>query len=384
MEKEFLERRLRQADRLLEQFSNSVRGPLYTMIELSRMAQKEGLPREHIADYLKVIEKSGHAMNESIDDINVLRQIYMDDVHIHPERIYIYDLFNRLKVDTQRILDGNGSYSSTDIDMMDIAVLADYNAIFHLTRKLVMDLTGFSMQKNPISCKVNRLDETEDVITLRLEMAYENFPFTSSQREWLLMPFETLNSTVEKGIQSINQRILIIRYLMHAMGSDIMTAEEREDGCKVLYTDIPFPIVDRKKRCSIDPEKVDFTGKRILVADDDNVNLKIIEKLLREKNADFITVRDGKEALYTFRNEHGRFDLILMDIIMPDLSGIEVARQIRKTTTIPESKNVPIIAMTVNALHEYYYESKEAGMNAYLVKPVESDRLYTTIAEYLN
>ena len=68
---------------------------------------------------------------------------------------------------------------------------------------------------------------------------------------------------------------------------------------------------------------------------------------------------------------------------MPDLSGLDVARQIRKTTTIPNAKSVPIIAMTVNALHEHYFESKDAGMNAHLSKPIEADHLYQTLAELI-
>lgn len=135
----------------------------------------------------------------------------------------------------------------------------------------------------------------------------------------------------------------------------------------------------------VSPESApyNFTGKRILVADDDEINLAVIEKLLQDKGADVVTVRDGGETVDTFWYDRGRFDLILLDIIMPELNGIETAKQIRATSVLPNSKVIPIIAMTVNVFPEKYEQSLSAGMNAYLLKPIDPVLLYQTIAQYL-
>ena len=379
-----LNARLTQSDKLLINLSNSIRGPLYSIMELARIALGDSSSSNQTSDYLALIESSGRTINESIDDIMALRQVYMNEVHIHPLRIYIVDLLNRLKADLEKTL-GNcrTSFTVTDNDMMNTAILVDYTALLQVCRMFSKNPTGFVSFQKKIDFVINKVCEDSSSITLRFSMAFDAFSLTSSQYDGLTIPFETLHSNLEKCNNSVDFRYLIIRYFLHAMGTDTINIDNDDSGSSVISIDLTFPIVSRKDFTKLDLDSIDFTGKRILVADDDIVNLRIIEKLLSDKNADFITVRDGKEAIYTFLNEHGRFDLILMDIIMPVMSGLDVTRQIRQTTTLPNAKSIPIIAMTVSALHENYYESKAAGMNAHLVKPVEPERLYATIAEYL-
>lgn len=376
--------RLQRSDDMLEKLSNVVRGPLYSIMELARIARKENMSADQASDYLRIIEKSGRSMNESINDIMALRQIYMDNVHIYPQRINMADLLNGLKSDLEKSLDSHSiSFSVSDQNIMDITVLADYNVILNTSRKLVKSLITAALPKKNLKFSIDKVSETDNALTLKFSICFGELSFTNSQIEGLTAPFDVLKNAVEKGNEPTDTRFIIIRYFMHAMGSDVVSVSEKDDGSVVISMDIPFTIVDKKAFSKTDIDRIDFTGKRILVADDDTVNLKIIEKLLRDKNAEFITVRDGEEALHTFRNEHGRFDLILLDIIMPDISGLDVARRIRATYTIPNARTVPIIAMTVNSLHEHYFETKDAGMNAHLVKPVEPDRLYATIAEFL-
>ncbi len=379
-----LRSKLIQSDKLLVKQSNSVRGSLYSIIELARIAHNEKLSPDQMADYLEKIERSARNMNESVDDIMTLRQIYMNEVHIHPLRMYIVDLLNRLKSDLKRVLENyKTSFTSTDDKMMDSAILVDYTALLQVLRNFVKNASGYLSFQKKIDFVVDKVSEDDSAITLRLSMSFDEFSLTSTQIDGLTIPFETLQSNIERGNGSVDSRYLIIRYYLHAMGTDTINIENNDSGSTVISLNLTFPIVSRKNFAKLDLDSIDFSGKRILVADDDSVNLQIIEKLLMDKNAEFITVRDGKEALHTFRTEHGHFDLILMDIIMPDMSGLDVARQIRQTTTLPNAKSIPIIAMTVSALHETYYESREAGMNAHLVKPVEPERLYATIAEYL-
>ena len=91
-----LKAKLNQSDKLLKNLSNAARGHLYSIMELARIARQENMAPEQTADYLKIIENSGRSMNESIDDVMALRQIYMDDVQLRSERMYMVDLLNRL------------------------------------------------------------------------------------------------------------------------------------------------------------------------------------------------------------------------------------------------------------------------------------------------
>lgn len=380
-----IELMLQRDDKLFEKLTSSVRGPLYSIMELARIAREDGLSSAITLDYIKTIEMSGRIINEAVNDIMALRNVYMNDVYVIPQRMYIVDLVNGLKAELEKSIgSGNTSFEVTDKSMMDTAILADYNVIQNTTRKLAKSLVNVTLQPRNIRFVTDKVGETDDSITLKFSMFFDDYSFTSTQIECLTAPFDKFVKTVERDEEITNSTFIIIRYYLHAMGTDKVEINESEDGSVSVSTQITFPKIDKKEVLRLDMSAIDFTGKRILVADDDSVNLIVMEKLLRSKNADFVTVRDGKEALHTFRNEHGRFDLIIIDIIMPDMSGLEVAKQIRNTTTIPNARTVPIMAMTANALYEHYFESRKAGMNAHLVKPINPISLYATIARLLN
>ncbi len=127
----------------------------------------------------------------------------------------------------------------------------------------------------------------------------------------------------------------------------------------------------------------DFTDKRILIADDDEIHLAIVEKLLREHGADVVSVRDGAEAIDTYRDEHGKFNLLILDVVMPKVGGIDVALQIRSVDAIPDAFTVPIITMTA---HDGSYDpirGELADIKELLKKPIEPDDLLAAISKYI-
>ena len=383
-ERAIMETRLEQIDRIFERLGNAAKGQLYSMMELARLAREEGITREQYIEYLTVIERSGRTMNESIEDNMALRQIYMEDIRLHPEKRYVIEMLNRLKGELEKSLARTDiSFDAPANDILNTAVLVDPQALLLVCRNLSKRCVTLMPGHNTIDFKIVKEAESKDTLTLRLTMCYENASFTSSKVDGLALPFDILAENVRHGENYIDTSALIIRYFTHAMNAEVEVSTNHENGRTCASIVIPFPVVEGNSPAMFDIDSLSFVGKRILVADDDNINLKVIEKLLRNKNADFVTVRDGTEALYTFRNEHGRFDLIMMDIIMPDISGPDVARQIRSTRTIPNARTIPIVAMTVSALHEHYFESRDAGMNAHLVKPIEPELLYTTLASLM-
>ena len=383
-EKAMIETRLEQIDRIFERLSNAVKGQLYSMMELARLAREEDITREQYIEYLTIIERSGRTMNESIEDNMALRQIYMEDIHIHPEKIYVIEMLNRLKAELEKSLARTEiSFNIPDNDILNTAVMADCPTLLLVCRNLSKRCVTMMPGHNNIEFIIVKEAESEDTLTLRLTMCYENASFTSSKVDGLALPFDILAENVKYSENYIDTSALIIRYFTHAMNAEVEVSTNHENGRTCASIVIPFPVVEGNSPAMFNIDSLSFVGKRILVADDDNINLKVIENLLRNKNADFVTVRDGTEALHTFRNEHGRFDLIIMDIIMPDISGPDVARQIRSTKTIPNARTIPIVAMTVSALHEHYFDSRDAGMNAHLVKPIEPELLYATMASLM-
>ena len=134
-----------------------------------------------------------------------------------------------------------------------------------------------------------------------------------------------------------------------------------------------------------EPEKREwiYNGKRILLVEDNELNMEIAEFLLENENAVITKAWNGKEAADIFQKEpEGSFDVILMDIMMPVMDGLTATKTIRSLER-QDAKTIPIIAMTANAFREDAEKCMEAGMNAHLAKPLDDKTIKQTICEEL-
>ena len=258
--------------------------------------------------------------------------------------------------------------------------MVDDNILFHMLRKFILTAVNDMIRGGLLSLVIDKTAESPQNVSLLFCLNAHGIEMKGKHLEELYMPYEALRLRIDADSSSVDNGIVIFRSYAHVLGTDELKIETDEETTAFLSLPLTIPLVSSSLE---EHRKYDFSGKRILVADDDEINLEIVEKLLRDKGAEVITVRDGREMLLSYRSEHGKFDLLLMDIVMPDMTGLQVARVIRSTTVIPTAKDVPLIAMTVNAFEEHYEESIEAGMNAHLVKPIDPEKLYQTIAGYL-
>ena len=129
----------------------------------------------------------------------------------------------------------------------------------------------------------------------------------------------------------------------------------------------------------------DLTDLHILVVEDNELNAEIATVQLEEFGIKVERAVDGKNAVEIFRNHpEGTFDVILMDIMMPEMNGYEATKAIRAMNDRPDGKNIPIIAMTANSFAEDVQASLDAGMNAHLSKPIVIDEVIKTILRYVS
>jgi len=124
-----------------------------------------------------------------------------------------------------------------------------------------------------------------------------------------------------------------------------------------------------------------FSGNTILIAEDIDINREIVAAFLEHTKVNIYFAENGAQAVEMFRSEPDKYDLILMDIQMPEMDGFEATRQIRRMD-IKRAKTIPIIAMTANAFNEDVKKCKEAGMNDHLAKPIEPDTLLVKLNDY--
>ena len=174
----------------------------------------------------------------------------------------------------------------------------------------------------------------------------------------------------------------ITKQFVDMMGGTINVESELEKGSKFTVT-IPFKIdFDAKDVKEEKVENADIDGVKILIVEDNALNLEIITELLEDEGAVISSVTDGKQAVEEFNSKPaGTYDLIFMDVMMPVMNGLDATRAIRALPR-EDAKNIPIIAMTANAFDEDIKATHEAGMNEHLTKPVVLEDVFKVLSKY--
>lgn len=140
---------------------------------------------------------------------------------------------------------------------------------------------------------------------------------------------------------------------------------------------------DKEEQKVTEAVEYDFTGKRLLLVEDNIINTEVASMLLTAKGFSVETADNGLRALEMFsKSENGYYSAILMDIRMPLMDGLTATTSIRHLSN-KDAQTIPIIAMTANAFDDDVDKSKAAGMNAHLAKPIESERLYQTLYDFI-
>ena len=150
---------------------------------------------------------------------------------------------------------------------------------------------------------------------------------------------------------------------------------------------LPFQVDKKKEQYTVQDEEaktVVLDGMKVLLAEDNVLNMEIADFICENEGMIVTKAWNGKEALELFEQaEPGTFDIILMDLMMPVMSGLETAKNIRSLQR-SDAKTIPIIAMTANAFSDDVADCKAAGMNEHVSKPLDADKLIETIAKYVS
>ena len=166
-----------------------------------------------------------------------------------------------------------------------------------------------------------------------------------------------------------------------------ISVESQKGKGSTFIVELPMELTDdsRIQKQDYSSDSTDLTGVKVLLAEDNDLNAEIATIQLEELGVQVTRAADGRQAVRTFaENPPETFDVILMDIMMPEMDGYEATAAIRGLAGRPDALQIPIIAMTANAFAEDVQASMEAGMNGHLSKPVVMSEVVKTIARNLN
>ena len=197
-------------------------------------------------------------------------------------------------------------------------------------------------------------------------------------KKHIFEPFTEEHQGARTHYNGVGLGMSIAKKLVDQMGGSIEVVSQVGKG-SVFQITLPIQVDQSWSGRPVDEERnvqSNVAGMRVLLVEDNEINCEIVEFMLREAGAEVVTANDGKAAVDAFTASNpGAFDCVLMDLMMPVMSGYEATRVIRSLDR-PDAKAVPIIALSANAFEEDVALAKDAGMNEHLAKPVDIGKMF--------
>ena len=365
----------------LARMSHDIRTPINGIMGMLDIIRKTGQDPERMEDCLNKIEVSSKHLLSLVNDVLDMAKLENDSVVLSRES-FCLDQICKETVDIVAFQAAEAGLQAKE-EHDDISGIHIWGSPLHL-KKILINLYSNSIKYNkPGGCihtTLRILNRTEDLLVCEFQIEdsgvgmSEEFIATR-----LFQPFVQAESSSRSNYEGAGLGMSIVKQLIEKMGGSITVQSRLGEGSRFTVV-LPFEI-DRQA----DEEKkeetlsADLTGMHFLVAEDNELNMEIMEFFLTEKGARLDQAWNGQEAVEKFQAaEPETYDAILMDLMMPVMDGLTAARVIR---ALPrnDAKTIPIIAMTANAFAEDAEKCLEAGMNAHLAKPLEINKAVETI-----
>ena len=254
-------------------------------------------------------------------------------------------------------------------------------------RQIFINILGNAVKYNKKNGNIRfevSAEKTDDhTILYRAVMSDTGIGMSEKFIRQLFEPFTREHEDLTGGFDGTGLGMSIVKQLVDKMGGTIQVESRQGEG-SCFTVELPFALATEQEVEQTKEEQIpgDITGKKILLVEDNELNMDIAETLLTDAGAGITRAVNGQQAVELFTaNPPGTFDAILMDGMMPLMDGYEATRCIRRLGR-EDAAQIPIIAMTANAFAEDVEKAKQAGMNDHLAKPLDTAKMLSAIARY--
>ena len=365
--------------------SHDIRTPMNAIIGFTALAQTHIDDRGQVEDYLKKISVSSQHLLSLINDVLDMSRIESGKVTLEAKPVHLPELVHELRDIIQAVVSKKDLSLTLDtVGVENEDVIADPLRLEQILINVLANAVKFTPDGGQISLWIVQKDTAP--------AGYADFEFhikdngIGMSEEFQKHIFEQFarerTSTVSK-IQGTGLGMAITKSLVDMMGGGITVKSEQGKGSEFTIS-LRFPIGEAKTGQTPPAAKASaFTGKKLLVVEDNELNLEIASTLLKEAGFEVDTAENGKIAVEKVEAASAdRYDLILMDIQMPEMDGYEATRRIR---ALPDAEKaaLPIVAMTANAFEDDRKNALHAGMNGHIAKPLDIQKLFQVLSELL-
>ena len=367
----------------LARMSHEIRTPMNGIIGMTEIALKDGQTEERRIDCLRKIEHSSEYLLGLINDILDMSKIESGKMRLIEEKCNLMEMIQGLRPLLEAKLNENNIQYIADIQLKNHWFMADSLRLNQVLVNLLGNALKYSRPDGHVWLTVRETEEEKGFSNLYFQVRDDGIGIAPEKQQLIFRQFEQADNSENARKQGTGLGLAISRRIVRMMDSDIKLESEPGKGSSFSFNVKLQPVSGEKTTVTSQPEEISFPGKRILVVEDNELNMEIICTILENYGIETEQAVNGKEAVRRMEESvPGYYDMIFMDIMMPEMDGLEATRTIRNLDR-EDCKKIPIYAMSANAFDEDVKRSLASGMNGHLSKPVNLQVLEKTLWEVL-
>lgn len=367
----------------LARMSHEIRTPMNGIIGMTEIALKDGQTEERRIDCLRKIEYSSEYLLGLINDILDMSKIESGKMRLIKEKCNLMEMIQGLRPLLEAKLNENNIQYIADIQLKNHWFMADSLRLNQVLVNLLGNALKYSRPDGHVWLTVRETEEEKGFSNLYFQVRDDGIGIAPEKQQLIFRQFEQADNSENARKQGTGLGLAISRRIVRMMDSDIKLESEPGKGSSFSFNVKLQPVSGEKTTVTSQPEEISFPGKRILVVEDNELNMEIICTILENYGIKTEQAVNGKEAVRRMEESvPGYYDMIFMDIMMPEMDGLEATRTIRNLDR-EDCKKIPIYAMSANAFDEDVKRSLASGMNGHLSKPVNLQVLEKTLQKVL-
>ena len=367
----------------LARMSHEIRTPMNGIMGMTEIALKDGQTEERRIDCLRKIEYSSEYLLGLINDILDMSKIESGKMRLIEEKCNLMEMIQGLRPLLEAKLNENNIQYIADIQLKNHWFMADSLRLNQVLVNLLGNALKYSKPDGHVWLTVRETEEENGFSNLYFQVRDDGIGIAPEKQQLIFRQFEQADNSDNARKQGTGLGLAISRRIVRMMDSDIKLESEPGKGSTFSFNVKLQPVSCEKTTVTSQPEEISFPGKRILVVEDNELNMEIICTILENYGIETEQAVNGEEAVRRMEESvPGYYDMIFMDIMMPEMDGLEATRTIRNLDR-EDCKKIPIYAMSANAFDEDVKRSLASGMNGHLSKPVNLQVLEKTLWEVL-
>ena len=371
----------------LNNMSHDIRTPMNAIIGFTNIALKQE-PKPEVRNCLNKISNSSEHLLTLINDVLDISRIESGKVKFVPIPVDIRTVADTVLGIMQGFLHNRSIEFRTNLAIPETPyVLADAVRIREVLVNILGNAVKFTEDGGSIEFDTSyHPGEDDRHMMVRYRVADTGVGMTEEFTEHIFDEFSQEESSARTQYKGTGLGMAITKRYVDLMNGTICVESEKGRG-STFIVEIPLELTDGEnvQKQELPMAKADLSGVKVLLAEDNELNAEIAIVQLEELGIQVTRAADGKEAVKIFEeNSPETFDLIFMDVMMPEMNGYEATAAIRAIKKRPDARRIPIIAMTANAFAEDVQASLDAGMNGHIAKPIVMDEVKKAIAGNVN